>query len=578
MKLIDALKLIKEPVAEDAPQFKTFLACGFTPLHLQTFLTAELRKALPKHHIQIKTGLFGDLVGNLERLNPQNFDFVVVAIEWADVDSRLGIRNLGGWLPVSLPDIVESARQRTNFISQVLSQIAKSVPTICTMPTLPLPPMFYTKPQESCKWELELKQIIASLAASMSHHGRIRVVSSQNLDEVSPIPGRFDVKSEIMSGFPYNLNHASTLAKLFTLLIHNPVPKKGLITDLDDTLWAGILGEVGGNKVSWTLEQQAHEHGLYQQFLSSLANAGVLIAVASKNDKKLVEQVFKRKDMLLIEDNIFPFQVHWSPKSISVQRILKEWNIGPDSVVFIDDSPMETAEVKAAFPQIECITFPKGDYRAIWNLFIQLRDLFGKTGVSKEDALRLNSIRSASTLKNSTEAGGLTSDDFLEKANAFILFTWDNGRDDRAFELINKTNQFNLNGRRFTEGQWVSYFREPHAMLLTVSYEDKYGPLGKIAALLVKPKRNNLYVDSWVMSCRAFSRRIEHQCLKHLFEKFEVDEIVINYQATDRNGPLHDFFAQMIGTLPLQPFRISKRDFFDKSPRLFHRVAEGRDG
>src|SRR5258708_40172043 len=105
---------------------------------------------------------------------------------------------------------------------------------------------------------------------------------------------RLDVQSELLSGFPYQLSHASALAELLAALVRNPIAKKGLITDLDDTLWAGILGESGVDGISWHLEQKAHIHGLNQQFLASLASAGVLIAVASKNDPALVEQAFER--------------------------------------------------------------------------------------------------------------------------------------------------------------------------------------------------------------------------------------------------------------------------------------------
>jgi FkbH-like protein len=90
-------------------------------------------------------------------------------------------------------------------------------------------------------------------------------------------------------------------------------------------------------------------HGLYQQFAASLASAGVLIGVASKNDPVMVEQAFDRSDLHITRGDIFPFEINWSRKSESVQRILDTWNINPDSVVFIDDSPMEVAEVKTVF-------------------------------------------------------------------------------------------------------------------------------------------------------------------------------------------------------------------------------------
>src|SRR5204863_9577670 len=152
----------------------------------------------------------------------------------------------------------------------------------------------------------------------LSAHRRVRLLSSRRLDELSPLARRFDVKAEITSGFPYSLEHASSLAELLAAFIQDSPPKKGLITDLDDTLWAGILGEIGVDRITWDMAGHAHMHGLYQQFLGSLASAGVLLAAASKNDRALVEQALARGDMLLSKESLFPLDVHWKPKSESV--------------------------------------------------------------------------------------------------------------------------------------------------------------------------------------------------------------------------------------------------------------------
>jgi FkbH-like protein len=358
-------------------------------------------------------------------------------------------------------------------------------------------------------------------------------------------------------------------------LLQTRTPKKGLITDLDDTLWSGILGEVGVDGVNWSLEHHSHIHGLYQQFLSSLASAGVLVGVASKNDAALVQQAFDRKDLLLKKDKVFPFEVHWHRKSDSVQRILKSWNIGPEAVVFIDDSPMEAAEVKAAFPAMECLVFKKDDYQAVWDLLANLRASFGKTAISKEDAIRLESLRSAAPLLDALGQDGNASDEFLKRADAFVSFDFTKRpKDGRAFELVNKTNQFNLNGKRFSESEWTKFLADPASFLVTVTYQDKYGPLGKIAVLLGKVNENKLHVAAWVMSCRAFSRRIEHHSLKRLFEKFDADEAVFDFQATERNGPTQDFFLELAGEPPQPGLKISRASFLEKAPPLFHRVEE----
>jgi FkbH-like protein len=179
------------------------------------------------------------------------------------------------------------------------------------------------------------------------------------------------------------------------------------------------------------------------------------------------------------------------------------------------------------------------------------------------------------TLRGSVQEPGPTSDDFLRDVEATITFhLGTDARDHRAFELINKTNQFNLNGRRFSESEWLSFNQDPAAFLLTASYEDKYGPLGKISVIMGRIDGHALYVDSWVMSCRAFSRRIEYQCLKYLFEKLDAEEVVFEYEATARNGPLQDFFAQLLGG-PISSRVSIQRDILSvKAPALFHRLVE----
>jgi FkbH-like protein len=571
MKLIDALEVLKRPISDRASELTMFLACGFTPLHLQTFLAAKLRILNPERRVAIKAGLFGDLAGNLERLDPSAIDYVVVVIEWSDLDTRLGIRTLGGWSPIELGRVVESAGIAAARLQRSLVEISRHVPIVVCMPTLPLPPMFPALPTQAGSAETHLHCMVASLAASLSDQPSIRVASAQHLNELSPVLARYDVKSDLNTGFPYSLQHASVLGDLMADLAQSRPPRKGLITDLDDTLWAGIIGEDGLEGISWHLDRHTQMHGLYQQFLESLAGTGVLVGVASKNDPAVVDRAFERSDLLLTKNNIFPFEVHWSRKSESVARILKTWNISPDSVVFIDDSPMEVAEVQQAFPEMECITFPKNDYRSIWDLLKYLRSIFGKAFVGGEDTLRLASIRNAGVLQVAGQGGSL--EDFLKTSDASITFASGQADGDtRAFELVNKTNQFNLNGRRFSEAEWRRFLADPKAFLFTASYKDRYGPLGKVAVIMGTCDARKANVTSWVMSCRAFSRRIEHQCLNFLFDALGIDEITFDYEATSRNGPLTQFFEELLSTFSASNVSLTKEQFVTHAPSLFHRI------
>ena len=134
-------------------------------------------------------------------------------------------------------------------------------------------------------------------------------------------------------------------------------------------------------------------HGAYQRMLAALSSAGVLIAAATKNDPELVEEAFRKRQLILSRDAIFPLEANWRPKSESVGRILKAWNIGADAVAFVDDSPMELAEVAAAHPGIKCLQFPATDPAKINHLLLTLRDLFGKNVLLEEDHIRVTSLR-----------------------------------------------------------------------------------------------------------------------------------------------------------------------------------------
>jgi FkbH-like protein len=145
--------------------------------------------------------------------------------------------------------------------------------------------------------------------------------------------------------------------------------------------------------------------------------------------------------------------------------------------------------------------------------------------------------------------------------------------DARAFELVNKTNQFNLNGKRLSETEFRSALSHHGAVSLVVAYKDKFGPLGKIAVILGKADGSLLKIDSWVMSCRAFSRHIEYRCLEYLFETLGVSEIELEFQSTARNRPMRDFLSRFLELTPAAPVRIARDTFMSRKPALSHRLT-----
>ncbi len=569
MRLSEALEILQSARHRQNP-FSVTLACGFTPLHVETFLAAYLQNTLPDRRVEIRTGLYGDLAGTLEKA--RSGDAVAVVIEWPDLDARLGYRSLGGWGPEQENDIVAQVHSSLERFRGAVEKI-DGTPIAILTPTLPPAPAFHTAGWEAGTCELELEHAVANFTLSLAKHPLISIVNARRLLEDSPVDRRADLKAELSTGLPYTLLHSERVGQALARLIQRPARKKGLITDLDDTLWKGIVGEVDADGVSWDLANHSQLHGLYQQLLRALAASGVLIGVASKNDRAVVDRAFSRSDLLLPKDSVFPLEVHWEPKSKSAGRILKAWNIAADSVVFVDDSPMELAEVKAAWPEMECLQFSGKDPASVEKLFRTLRDLFGKSHLGKEDALRLESLRRSAEFHSGAEQSSSDPEQFLSRSEATVTIELNPpASDTRVLELVNKTNQFNLNGRRHTEADWRKQLEHPGAFAIAVSYQDKFGPLGKIAVLSGHRDDGVVHLNAWVMSCRAFSRRIEDRCLEILFEKFAVDELRFQFEPTSKNNPISEVFERYLDTKPEGSFALSRARFAERAPVLYQRV------
>jgi FkbH-like protein len=546
MKLIEALHIANAP--QKGPSFRVLLACGFTPLHLQTAVKAHLRLSLPSRSIEVRTGVYGDLGGTLENAR-EHLDAVLVVLEWGDLDPRLSWRSPG---KVS-GEVISDARARLNRIEKAVAILAEKTIVAVSLPALPLAPVLHTpgselQPVEAALWEM-LYGFTASTRALVLHPEALRQGSGH------------DLRSELMNGFPYFFPYADALAAGLVRIVLPPAPKKGLITDLDETLWRGILGDDGLEVISWDADHKAGFHGLYQQLLNVLAGAGVLLGVASKNDAGLVDKALARRDLVVEPRHLFPIEVHWRPKPESVERILEAWNVGPDCVVFVDDDPLELAQMKAAFPAMECLEFRKDDARFL----LELRDRFGKREIRQEDKLRVASLRDGQAVRQAVDGASL--DALLAGAEARVTFRWSKQpRDPRALELINKTNQFNLNGFRYTQADWNAYLSDPATHLVVVEYEDRFGKLGKIAALAGRERGEGFELDVWVVSCRAFSRRIEHQCVKLLLSRWEL--LHLRCERTERNAPMMDFLAEAAPGSQ----EIRRADFNRWCPPLFHQT------
>ena len=574
MKLNEALSAVAR--ARDWPtRHHLFVACGFELLYLPAFLQAHYQTQFPGNRLVVGGGLYGDLPGNLARAAAAEATATAVILQWGDLDPRLGLRSTGPWSGAAEREVRADVAGRLGLLGDAIGALAERTPVVLVPPTIPFSLAGSTSGWQMSGFELDLEHQLAGFLAAVAAAPSVRVVHPQRLAADSPPAARHDPQTELGAGFPFRVPHADAVARAVVQLAFPPQPKKGIITDLDDTLWAGIVGEVGPAAVAWGQADNAQLHGLYQSVLRQLSGAGALLGIATKNDPQVVEVALGRPDLIVGKEAFFPVYAGWGPKSEAVSAILAAWNVGADSVVFVDDTRMELEEVKSVHPTITCLELPAGNPARALEALETLRDLFGKPVVVREDSLRHASVRAMAAFR--TELASRPTSTFIRELGGRVRFeVMGAAVSPRLLELINKTNQFNLNGTRLTEGEWGKLIRSPGSFVAGVSYRDRYGDLGTIGVIAGIATGDGLEVQHWVLSCRAFSRQIEDHMLDQAFAHTAGQVVRLHYKKTERNGPLREFL-QRLGIEPVAdgPLALGPQIPALLAQRLPHEVQRG---
>ena len=352
-------------------------------------------------------------------------------------------------------------------------------------------------------------------------------------------PNHFSLATYLANGSPMAGGALSIVAEVLVNLLFIPPSGtfKVVATDADNTLWAGLVGEDGVGAVSAEPHGRAFRHFVYQGFLLRLKSAGIMLAVISRNDEDMVRAPLDSGRMPLKIEDFVAIRAGYGAKSDHVRALAESLNLGADSIVFIDDNPVELAEVASALPGVTCQAFPAKD-EDLPAFLDRLALLFDRRSVTAEDAERTEMYHRRVASHPPTEGVGLT--DFL-KGLDMVLTLGDRTNDDwtRAHQLINKTNQFNLNGRRMEEAQVATILAEGGHMFVAL-LEDRTGSHGEIMACLVDRDGK---VHALVMSCRVFQRRVEYAFLVWLLGRWRGPALSFAFDATQRNEPLRNFLA-----------------------------------
>jgi FkbH-like protein len=320
-------------------------------------------------------------------------------------------------------------------------------------------------------------------------------------------------------------------------------PFKVLALDCDNTLWRGVVGEDGAQGVTVSEPLRA-----LQAFAAAQADAGMLLCLVSKNEPEDVFRVFdENTGMLLRRDQIVAHRINWLPKSANLRTLAAELQLGLDSFVFIDDNPVECAEVRAACPEVLTLCLP-ADVSTIPG-FLQHVWAFDRAHVSAEDRQRAQSYlqnRQREALRQEVS----TFNDFLAKLALQVDLTpvTEAGMA-RLAQLSQRTNQFNNSGRRYDEPGLRDALAQGQ-QALTVSVRDRFGDYGLVGAMVCEVQGSVLRADSFMLSCRVLGRGVEHRMLAELGRialGHGAAEVHVVFKELPRNQPFRRFLASLAG-------------------------------
>ena len=324
--------------------------------------------------------------------------------------------------------------------------------------------------------------------------------------------------------------------------------KKLLILDLDDTLWGGIVGEVGWKN----LRIGGHDHigEAFRDFqiqIKSLKNQGIILALASKNDEAtVIEAINSHPEMILSMEDFVTHRINWEDKAKNIVDIVEELNLGLQSVVFFDDSPFERARVQEVLPEVLVPKLPKDS--TDYNTFLSTLRCFDTSHVTDEDKTRGKLYKSES--KRTKLKQHLKSlPDWIKTLNLTIMIEKiKNENTPRAVQLLNKTNQMNLSTRRLSEQEFTRWVKMNSNNLWTIRATDKFGDYGIIGILSISIKDNVATLVDFILSCRVVGRYIEEsmiEFIKEFCQKSNVNKIIGKYKKTEKNSLCYNFLNKL---------------------------------
>ena len=327
---------------------------------------------------------------------------------------------------------------------------------------------------------------------------------------------------------------------------------KCLVLDLDNTLWGGVIGDDGLEGIHLGQGSTMGEAFVaFQQYAKQLLNRGIILAVCSKNDEVNALSPFeKHPDMVLKRKDIACFVANWQDKAGNLRHIAKTLNIGLDSLVFADDNPFERNLVRQELPEVQVPELPEDP--SLYVETIADAGYFEALTITAEDRERGGQYR-ANAEREELKASATDMEGYLRGLGMELdVRAFDGIGLARIVQLINKTNQFNLTTRRYTEAEVREMMSDPGVAAYQFRLTDRFGDNGMIAVLIGKLQGSALVMDTWLMSCRVLGRQVEEACLNTMVDaahRLGASRIVGEYIPSPKNNMVRELYGKLGFTL-----------------------------
>jgi len=393
-----------------------------------------------------------------------------------------------------------------------------------------------------------LYMINQRLITRLDEAQNVFVLNAQRwFDEVGR--GAHSAKLWYMGKLPFHLSvfeHAASDIKAAIQALTG-LARKLIVVDLDDTLWGGIVGDVGWEQLRLGGHDSIGEAFVdFQRALKSLKRRGILLALVSKNDEAVaLEAIRKHGEMVLKEEDFVGWRINWHDKARNLADLVAGLNLGLQSTVFIDDNPFERARVREALPEVLVPEWPE-DKLAYTSTLLSLR-CFDTPTRTAEDAARTEmyvSDRKRDELR--TQVSSL--DEWLLSLGLRVKIERLNPANlARTTQLLNKTNQLNLSTRRLTESELTEWAETRGNSLWALSVSDRLGDAGLTGILSLQADGTVGRVVDFVLSCRVMGRRVEETMVHLAVETartLSVEQVVAELIPTKKNGPCLEFWQR----------------------------------